>query len=348
MGLELNGNESIITYKDNTSTAFFDPAGERQILKNTHDPVSDGTNNYTGVHFKGDRTNQPWEITQKININKTHSYTILTVTDFGSETSLSATSTIEGVYYSVRIYKPFYNAENNVTTVTFETAGTFTSSADFEATIISYSNFVEHSIILNNDTKINGNLTCDGFNIGTLSQNSNIGTLNSNLTINNCNKKVFTNKLFVDNSGFGFIESITSKTWLDKNAKEIYRYGVTSSWYPPNSVEQGDAHASTGNAGSITLESALDQEHLYLLNVEFTQNGSGNLRYFLLYIPNATSGINDTFSAIPIYSRKYSEYVNGTIQYSTAGGEPGFFTPMYFQRLVIYDLGKLVIPFSYD
>ena len=162
MGLELNGNKNIIAYKNNTATALFDSVGEIQILKNTHNRVSDGPNNYTGVHFKGDRTNQPWEITQKINIDQTHSYTILTVTDFGSETSIPASITIEGVYYSVRIYKPFYNAKNNVTTVTFETAGTFTSSADFEVTITSYSKLVEHSIILNNDTKINGKLTITG------------------------------------------------------------------------------------------------------------------------------------------------------------------------------------------
>lgn len=252
MGLELNGNESIITYKDNTSTAVYDPVGERQILKNTH-KKSDGTNNYTGVHFKGDRTNQPWKITQKINIDKTHSYTILTVTDFGDKTSLSASSTIEGVIYSVRIYKPFYNAENNVTTVTFETAGTFTSSADFEATITSYSKFVEHSIILNNNTKINGNLICDGFNIGTLSKNSSIETLNSNLIINEG-----TSNMDVQLPNINFSNSTTPATKIAL------------------ALEKG--HYS--NKNYYWLTATLDYNYFYIFSVQYDGEVYSGLFYF--------------------------------------------------------------------
>lgn len=290
MGLELNGNESIITYKDNTSTAVYDPVGERQILKNTH-KKSDGTNNYTGVHFKGDRTNQPWKITQKINIDKTHSYTILTVTDFGDKTSLSASSTIEGVIYSVRIYKPFYNAENNVTTVTFETAGTFTSSADFEATITSYSKFVEHSIILNNNTKINGNLICDGFNIGTLSKNSSIETLNSNLIINEgtSNMDVQLPNINLQHADY-LVTWNTNNPTLDKGY--FYIVNFKSGSYIISGLFYFDPDLSSSNEPVVLLNG--------LNNTRYPIGTTTNGHYAIKATPNSSWDSSITFSPITI------------------------------------------------
>lgn len=83
-------------------------------------------------------------------------------------------------------------------------------------------------ITLLNDTKIKGDLTCDGFNIGTLSKNSNIGTLNSTLTIDTLNSNLIisegTSNTDVQLPNINFSNDTTSVTKIALTLEKNHNY----------------------------------------------------------------------------------------------------------------------------
>lgn len=108
-------------------------------------------------------------------------------------------------------------------------------------------------ITIQNDTKINGNLICDGFNIGTLSKNSNIGTLNSNLIINEG-----TSNMDVQLPNINFSNNTTSAT----------KIALT--------LEKG--HYSNGNYYWLTA--TLDYNYFYIFSVNYDGVIYSGLFYF--------------------------------------------------------------------
>lgn len=145
-------------------------------------------------------------------------------------------------------------------------------------------------ITIQNDTKINGNLICDGFNIGTLSKNSNIGTLNSNLIINEG-----TSNMDIQLPNINFSNNTISAT---KIALTLEKGHYSNKYY-------------------YWLTATLDYNYFYIFSIQYDGSTYSGLFYFdqdlststeeTVHLMNLNNSLgNGLTSSVPLYASSWT------------------------------------------
>lgn len=120
----------------------------------------------------------------------------------------------------------------------------------------------DHNIYLEGDTVINGDMTCSGFSIDTLSQDSSIGTLKGDLSI-----ETLKGDLVISDGGSGMDVQLPNInfSYSDVPAKKISL-----------KLEQG--HYSNKNYDWLTA--TLDYNYLYIFSIKYDGTVYSGLFYF--------------------------------------------------------------------